>query len=474
MIILSRKFAIPVLRIYDMKIQKQICKFKIHKFRFLIVALLISISSSNALATFAMPQMIPADRLLKNTQAAINENPEDPQLYYNLARIHYLVFVNKAFQVGAVTHGSSPEVAPDYLQGDFLWRARSTYAMELALKEMAYDSVKDVPKELLEKYRGLHSQKVKHLRESGWKPKGPSTPKLIEHADSALKNFNKAIEIDGNNALYQLGLASLLEQYVDFIKEIKVQAMPTQFQNIILEKARDTFYKAYALSITSDMKHKKRPLKGLTNLVGYEAGEGYIRLLKAQSSIDKHEQKSLRKVERDLAKLEKLPWGAITPIIFSLKKSSSMSDLLVRNSDISFDLDGNGAVENWPWVKPDTGLLVWDPDKTGNITSGRQLFGSVSWWLFFENGYRALDALDDDRDGALSGSELNGIAAWFDKNYNGISEPGEVIPVENLGVARISVKIRDYDSGCPMNQNGIKMKDGRTLPTYDWIARKSS
>ena len=44
------------------------------------------------------------------------------------------------------------------------------------------------------------------------------------------------------------------------------------------------------------------------------------------------------------------------------------------------------------------------------------MFGSVTWWLFFSDGYRALDTLDDNRDGRLTGSELSGIAVWFDRN----------------------------------------------------------
>ena len=42
-----------------------------------------------------------------------------------------------------------------------------------------------------------------------------------------------------------------------------------------------------------------------------------------------------------------------------------------------------------------------------------------------------------ERDGELSGDELNFLALWFDANMNGVSEVGEVIPLGELGVTRV-------------------------------------
>ncbi len=120
-------------------------------------------------------------------------------------------------------------------------------------------------------------------------------------------------------------------------------------------------------------------------------------------------------------------------------------------------------------IKPGTGLLVWDPLNKGQITSGRQLFGTATWWLLFPNGYAALDALDDNRDGSLSGSELRGIGVWFDKNVNGRSDPGEVQPVMDFGVQAIRTKSTGSDHGMPMNAQGIVLKDSTVVPTYDWV-----
>jgi tetratricopeptide (TPR) repeat protein len=39
-----------------------------------------------------------------------------------------------------------------------------------------------------------------------------------------------------------------------------------------------------------------------------------------------------------------------------------------------------------------------------------RLFGTVTWWMFWNDGDHALDALDDERDGRLRGAELHGPA----------------------------------------------------------------
>ncbi|MCA9310866.1 MAG: hypothetical protein KDA21_06650, partial [Phycisphaerales bacterium] len=121
------------------------------------------------------------------------------------------------------------------------------------------------------------------------------------------------------------------------------------------------------------------------------------------------------------------------------------------------------------WLRPSTALLVWQPDSAVPITSGRQLFGSGTWLMRFSNGYRAMDALDDDRDGVLRGDELRHLAAWFDRNSDGVSQPDEVRPLDSLGVVGLRTEITGYAGDSPMNPRGLIMRDGRELPTWDWV-----
>jgi hypothetical protein len=422
-------------------------------------------------AMFASPTLAPIDRLLPSAEAYVKENPTDEHGYYVLARIHYLAFSNQtplipSFEADAIP----PKVAPDWLTGNVAYHARNQRAVQLAMVKLGYSSVPDIPKDKRPEFYETVRQMYADLERTGWKPKALSVAESIKHATAAARNFQKAIDIDPKNGLYHLGLASLYEQYSGFVGEATATQAPQEFKSLTPAKIRNTYYQAYRLSIKQNLKLRERPVAGLASLVGHEAGQAYVRLCEQKENLTEEEQKKLAEVENNLKRLEKLPFGAITPIIFSFEKHAGLADLLAPGSKVSFDLDGDGEARLWPWVKPTTGFLVWDPDRNGRINSGRQMFGSVSWWLFFSDGYHALDALDDNRDRRLSGSELDGISVWFDRNSNGRSEPGEVVPVQDVQVAAIAVKSAGYESNSPMNPAGISLSDGRILPTYDWIA----
>ncbi len=233
-----------------------------------------------------------------------------------------------------------------------------------------------------------------------------------------------------------------------------------------------TYYLAYRFSIAQDrLGPKPGPLWTPQQLVSYEAGAAYLRLAQKDPVIA--DTNALAEVRASVATLESLPI-TVTPIIFSTQGHTSVLDLLDPNTHVPFDLDGTGRHMQWPWLKPTTGLLVWDPQNTGKIISGRQLFGTATWWLLFANGYAALDSLDDNRDGVLSGSELRGIGVWFDKNGNGCSDPGEVQPVTEFGVQAIRTRSTGSDHGMLINAQGIVLKNGTIVPTYDWVVSRIS
>jgi hypothetical protein len=234
------------------------------------------------------------------------------------------------------------------------------------------------------------------------------------------------------------------------------------------EAAIPEYLKAHELAIKVDGKLKRRPASGVEHLVSHEAGRAYLRLVKARG-VAEAEKAKVDQVEKAVRGLDALPMGAITPIILPLDRARPLAGLLAPTSTVDFDINGDGRAERIPWVRPETGILVWDPEGTGRVTSGRQLFGSVTWWMFWADGYRALDALDDNRDGRLSGDELRGLAVWRDRNSDGVSGPGEVVPVESLGVESIEVRATSREGASPSNPRGARLAGGRELPTYDWV-----
>jgi hypothetical protein len=162
----------------------------------------------------------------------------------------------------------------------------------------------------------------------------------------------------------------------------------------------------------------------------------------------------------------------VTPIVIPLQDSLTATDIENRSARITFDADGTALPRQWSWIHPNAAWLVHDPLRTGRITSALQLFGSVTFWMFWPNGYEALCSLDDNADGELRGAELNGLALWHDRNQNGRSERGEVRTVQEHGVVALScTHQRDakHADRIMYSETGVQFKDGSTRPTFDLL-----
>jgi hypothetical protein len=92
--------------------------------------------------------------------------------------------------------------------------------------------------------------------------------------------------------------------------------------------------------------------------------------------------------------------------------------------------------------------------------------------MFFSDGYRALDTLDDNRDGRLKGRELDGLALWFDGDADGECDPGEVVALRSRGIIELAVAATgSCPDGSLVSDGGVRFSDGRVLPTFDWVTR---
>ena len=436
----------------------------------MLLAFLVLAPLVTSHAEFIQPSYAPVDRLIANTEAFLKNTPNDHRAHYTLARIHYLAFVNKADLVAINREGTPPELAPDFLLGNFDYHVVSQHARTLVLEEYGVASFSDIPQEERQGVWETVRKKEEELRQNKWQPPQLDTESLLAHASKAVSSFKTAIKLKPDSGLYYLGLASLYRQYLQFAREAGLKEHPPELETVTLRDVKALYFRAYRLTIKEDLKHKHIPLGGLGSLVAYEAANAYIELAGQTDPLPQDEAQRVARLQRDLDRFHNLRIGAITPIVFSLREHSSLSDLLDPDTHVSFDLDGDGTTETWPWVRPSTGILVWDPDGAGTIASGRQLFGTATWWILFPNGYAALRALDDDQDGRLTGPELDGIGAWFDANSNGRSEPGEVAPVARFGVHAIRTGPSGEVDGILLNRHGIALSSGRSVPTYDWIA----
>ncbi len=374
---------------------------------------------SSTWAKWMLPTQMPIKRLLTNIRDYIKKHPMDAHGYYTLGRINSAAFAQDTESIGVYTYRSLPELPT-----------------HTGLNPPPRDRAKPLP------------------------------PQCLTYVSDAIENYKKATVLDGADGLAWLGLGFQCEEALPFPQAVIIAsatlALPGKPNaERLREEALHSYRKAYTLTSQTD----SGPA-GLIDPVSIEAAQGIVRLHQNRR-LSSTEQTELTQRVNQIAAYRKIP-RPITPILISFDRHASLRDLLAPEKQVDFDLAGDRSGRNWPWVKPTTGILVWDPQHTGHITSGLQLFGSVTWWLFWKDGYEPLAALDDNHNGWLEGQELQGVSVWFDRNSNGVADSGEVISLKSLGIRRIAVHSASQTDGGPTNPIGIELRDGSPLSTFDW------
>lgn len=163
----------------------------------------------------------------------------------------------------------------------------------------------------------------------------------------------------------------------------------------------------------------------------------------------------------------------ITPIAIPVRHGATIERIVDLDARVRFDADGTGLTRQWTWITPEAGWLVYDAEGRREITSALQWLGNVSFWLSWANGYEALRSLDDDGNGELTGTELRHLAVWRDADADGVSDPGEVKPLGDLGIVGLSCRFGAADGllAAAMAEQGVRFDNGQIGPTYDVILR---
>jgi hypothetical protein len=363
---------------------------------------------------------VPVDRLIQNLQAYIKANPKDAAGYYTLGRVHGLAYAKDGAQI---------DVTPAKEAGKL-----PSFAVYRSVQEARRDE----------------NQKL--------------TDAARDHLVRSIENYRKATELDPKSGLYWLGYGWMLQQAHLQKLDLAPQRDSTKPSTDWRADALAAYRKAFDLTHQKDLKGEHLLHAG-DSFISNEAARNALALLE-ELPDSPEKKKDIETYRRFQEEFMKKPM-AVTPIVFPLDRDRPLAELVDNDRTVGFDLAGFGLDQKWPWLKPGTGILAWDPNQTGRIESGRQLFGSVTWWMFWQDGYQPLAMLDDNRDGSLSGEELKGIAVWSDRNADGVSDPGEVVPAERAGITRIATR-PTREAGVLQSSGGIVFSDGRTVTSYDW------
>lgn len=277
----------------------------------------------------------------------------------------------------------------------------------------------------------------------------PRSPAAQAHLDEAIRWYEDALKIEPTNRTAQLGLGWSLEQKgrtqdaVAAYRKVIGAAWPEESQ-VTRAGLGKNFYTA-------------------------EAARYLIPLLDPD-----RDRVEIAELQSRAAKLERLP-RPITPLVVPLKTLASPREIVDFDTSVAFDADGSGLIRSWTWISRDAAWLVHDPKRSGKIESALQLFGNVTFWLFWRNGFDALAALDDDRDGEIRDRELVGLALWRDANGDGVSGAGEVRPLAEHGIVSLRCRYEEGDGflTAAVAPGGVRLTGGRRADLVDVILRPS-
>jgi hypothetical protein len=378
-----------------------------------IALVLVAFATVATRAMYVQVQVenVPVERLIANLEQLIAQKPADAGLRLNLARVHGMAYARKT------------ETVP-------IWKGNEGYGV----------------------WFGHEQPLVPHNRVvASTDPQKLAAAKA--HLEKAIAAFDEAIKLSETPAagpphvpahlIAKLGRAWAIEQTGDKAKAIAA------------------YREVLALAWQTEGQMRGAPLGGHT-VTG--EGAGYLIPL-LDPERDKAEIATLKSRADQVGRLPR----PVTPIAIPLRDDMTVWDVVDHAARVTFDADGSGLRRQWTWIAPDAGWLVYDQRGTRQIDSALQMFGSVTFWLFWDHGYQALGALDDDGDGSLRGRELAHLAIWRDGNRNGLSERGEVAPLTAWNIVSLSCAYEIDDDGASVASStaGVTFTDGRSRPTWD-------
>ncbi len=114
-------------------------------------------------------------------------------------------------------------------------------------------------------------------------------------------------------------------------------------------------------------------------------------------------------------------------------------------STTTFDIDNDGYKERTAWVGADDGMLVIDLNGDNQITQSREMaFGE--WTSEQDTDLQALaKVFDSNGDGTFDSrdSQFNEFRIWKDANSNGVADAGEMMTLQEAGIASIATTVKD-------------------------------
>jgi hypothetical protein len=159
------------------------------------------------------------------------------------------------------------------------------------------------------------------------------------------------------------------------------------------------------------------------------------------------------------------------PIVVDL--TGGGPDLVSKHdSHVSIDIGGTGTATSTGWIGSGQALIVADWNGNGKVDDGTEIsfarFGTDR-----TSDLSGLASFDLNKDGKIDANDavFAKLKMWVDKNHDGVSQPGELLSMEDAHVSSIDLHMRDYNTHVAGNVIThvveVALAGGAKLQAYD-------
>lgn len=137
------------------------------------------------------------------------------------------------------------------------------------------------------------------------------------------------------------------------------------------------------------------------------------------------------------------------PLVLDLD-GDGVETLDIDKTNIYFNTQNTNFSTKTGWINGDDGLLAIDKDGDGKITKQDELFGNET-----VSGFDVLKNYDSNNDNIINSQDTQfaDLRVWQDSNENGITDPGELKTLSDLGIT--SINLNSVEINQEQNQNTI-------------------
>lgn len=155
--------------------------------------------------------------------------------------------------------------------------------------------------------------------------------------------------------------------------------------------------------------------------------------------------------------------GDVWPIVIDMD-GDGVQITPVHESTAFFDMNDDGFRNLTGWAGPGDGLLAYDRDADGAITSIDEI-AFIGYQEGAASDLEGLRAFDTNEDGNLSGDDAqwNQFGVWIDANQDGVSDAGEFLSLDDHGITELSLTSDGVEQ--PLDDGGRVL--GTTTATTD-------